>query len=102
MCGGRARAQVPKERTKSKARDRYCLSSFFGCPLEHMRKKNLLSQKREVELFAFVYDYNEKRTIATKPFKFKANFSATRITAMKLVKEIDEENEKLKSQKKKD
>ena len=49
----------------------------------------ILSQNREVEAFAFVYDYNEKRAVATASHKFKANFSATRITAMKLVKEIE-------------
>lgn len=49
----------------------------------------LLTKKRNVKLFSFVYDFNEKRAVATSHFKFKANFSATRITAMKLVKEVE-------------
>ena len=49
----------------------------------------LISKKRKVQLFSFLYDYNEKRTVAIKTFEFRANFSATRITAMKLVKEIE-------------
>ena len=49
----------------------------------------LLSKKRNVQLFSFMYDSNEKKAVAIKPFKFRANFSATRITAMKLVKEIE-------------
>ncbi|MAD61896.1 MAG: hypothetical protein CMH49_10370 [Myxococcales bacterium] len=49
----------------------------------------ILSKKRNVQLFSFMYDFNEKKAVAIKPFKFRANFSATRITAMKMVKEIE-------------
>lgn len=49
----------------------------------------LLSEKRELKLFPFLYDANEKKAVALKEFDFKANFSATRITAMKLVKEVE-------------
>ena len=50
----------------------------------------LIVNRRKAHLFTFVYHVNEKRIIATEAFKFKANFSATRITAMKLVKAIEE------------
>ncbi len=50
----------------------------------------LISKKRNVELFSFMYDFNEKKAVAIKSFDFRANFSATRITAMKLVKEIEQ------------
>ena len=49
----------------------------------------ILTEKRNVKLFSFVYDFNEKRAVAIDPYYFKTNFSATRITAMKMVKKVE-------------